>query len=140
MDAVRPSAKTATIQSAIKLSQGNPGHGALSDGTVRSVVGESSFNLKTQTFSDLDPVYFPWPSCDLEMNKLCRRCRKNILLQLQRRTRLKQPRFARAISHACVAVNSPNSASKPFVTRLSAFCLTGGSYYTSFARNDQMHA
>ena len=59
--AVGPLAKMPTIQSAVGLSRGSPGSGALTTGNFRSAEGENSLHAAPRNFSNLGRVEYHAP-------------------------------------------------------------------------------
>ena len=59
--AVRPPAKIPQIRSAVGLSRGSPGSGALSIRNFRSAEGENASHAAPRNFSNLGPVKFHVP-------------------------------------------------------------------------------
>ena len=125
VNAVRHPAKTPTIRSAVELSLGNPGTGALPRGKSRSAVGESSFNVASRKFSSLGPVELHAPPVMTRDERVARKMQKNEISSVaaQRKTDAASTRLAKAISHADVTDFTQNSsdaqprpASKTLVT------------------------
>ena len=142
--AVRPPAKIPANRSAVGLSRGNPGSGALSKGIFRSAGDESSFNVASRAFSNLGPVEFHAPNVMTREEQVAREMQEQEIsaAAAQDKTEVASSRFAPAISHADVtdfaqlsSDAQPRPTSKTLVTR-SSQPVPNAIYYAPFPEND----
>ena len=127
--AARPSAKEPTIRSAVGLSRGNSGSGALSRGNFRSAGGEISFDVASQKFLNLGPVEFHAPPVMTREEQVAREMQEHetSAVATQDKTEASSAGIDQVIPHADVTdfaqISSdaqPGPTSKTLVTRSSS--------------------